>query len=189
MIPCGGTDQHDGSAAAAGNQRRNGGVHGVPGADQVDLDDVAERPSPIVAVGHPDDARVGDDDVEAAELPNAVGDHRVDRFGVTNISLARQDPAALVLNQFHCGGKVVGGRAGVVGGVELRADVDGDDVGALAGQLDRVRPPHPTGGTGDEGDMPVQSAHRHAFGKLTFLVTASHSSIDADSARACRASP
>ena len=77
--------------------------------------------------------------------------------GSRNISLARQDPATLVLDQRDGFRQVVGGRAGIVGGVELRAGVDGDDVGAFAGQLDGVCPPHSTGDTGDEGDASVFS--------------------------------
>ena len=53
-------------------------------------------------------------------------------FAVANIDLPHQDSATHGPRPVARFGQVVGGRAGIVGGLEVRADVDGDDVGALA---------------------------------------------------------
>src|ERR1700712_5477457 len=86
------TGQHDGSASPACDQRGDGRIDGVPGADEVDVNDVAEGPAGIVAVGEPDDACVGDDDVEAAELSKSLANYVVDRGGVAHVRHARDDP-------------------------------------------------------------------------------------------------
>ncbi len=139
-------------------------------------------PAAFIAVGHPDHACVRDDNVEAAELPKAFGDNGVHGFGITHICLACQDPAAVSLDQLHRFVEIFDRRTWIVGEVEPGADIESDDVRAVAGQLDCMRTAHTACGAGDERDPAVEAAHHHSFGKLTSLVTASHSSIEAENA-------
>ena len=149
-------DEHDRSAAGALDERGYRGVDGVPRADEIDIDDVAEGAVPIIGVGDPDDPGIGDDDVEPAEGLQSLLEHRCNGITVANVALPGQDSAATVLDQLHCGGQVIRGCAGVVGRLELCADVDRDDGGTLGGEPDRVRAPHSACGPGDERNLAAE---------------------------------
>ena len=103
-----------------------------------------------------DDAGIGDDDVEPAEGLQSLLEHRCEGIAVANVALPGEDSAATVLDQLHCGGQVIRGCAGVVGRLELCADVDRDDGGTLGGEPDRVRAPHSACGPGDERNLTVE---------------------------------
>ena len=154
--PLGGARQDDRPTAPAGDQVRDRGVDGVPRADQVDVDDRAEVATALVTVGHPDDPGVGDDDVEAAELAPRFGEHGVHRVGIAHVGLPGQDATSLMTHE--AGGllEVVCRGSRVVGELEVRADVQGDDVGALACEFHGVRTTHPAGRAGDEGHLTVE---------------------------------
>ena len=68
----------------------------------------------------------------------------------TSASRAMHALAGL-LDQAHGLGEVVGGRGGDAVGLDLRADVGDDDVGALLGQPDGMRAALPSRSAGDEG--------------------------------------
>ena len=102
-------------------------------------------------------ARVGDQDVEAAELLDAVGDQLTQRRVVADVDLAGQDLATLGfdrvnrLRQIFWGGRRIGDAVG-----HRRADIQGNDVRTLARQPGRVRPPLAARGAGDECHPPLQ---------------------------------
>jgi len=95
------TGEHDGSAAATIDQCGDGRLHGVPHADQVDVDDVPEDLAAVATVAQPNNPGVGDDDVEAAEFLDAVAHDLLESVGVANVDLMRDDSAPLVLDELH----------------------------------------------------------------------------------------
>ena len=153
-----GADDDDGAAVAGLDHRGDRCAQGAPGAGQVHPDDgvpllVGQLPDPAPAQ-HPG---VGHQDVQPAELLDAVGDDLPDRRVVANVGFAGQDLAALGFHQAHGlaeifrGGRRVGQRVG-----DLRADIQRDDVGAFAGQPHRMRAPLRTSGAGNECHAPLQ---------------------------------
>jgi hypothetical protein len=68
-------------------------------------------------------ARVGHDDVEAAELDHALPDGGGERVEVTDVDLAGHDPPILFLDQRHGLGEVLRGRSRVLGGVQRASGV------------------------------------------------------------------
>ena len=77
------------------------------------------------------DARVGDDDVQAAELLDAAVDSGAERVEVAHVDLVGHDAPIEVLDHVGGFGEVFGGGRGRRRVVEAAADVDRDDVGAL----------------------------------------------------------
>jgi hypothetical protein len=118
--------------------------------------ETSQATAPATSSGDPDDAGIGDDDVEPAEGPQSLVENRGNGIAVANVALPGKNSAATVLNQSHGGGQVVDSCPGVVGRLELCADVDRDDGGAIGGKLDRVRAPHPTCGPGDKRNLAVE---------------------------------
>jgi hypothetical protein len=92
-----GTGDHDGASAAAFDEGGDRRLHGVPHADEVHVDDVAEDLARIRTVGKPDNSCVRHDDVQAAVLIDALAEDAVDGVGVTNVGLTGNDSTALVL--------------------------------------------------------------------------------------------
>ena len=134
-------DRDQRSAATLLEQRGRAGLERAPHAGEVDVD----HGLPLV-LGHlPElrprrDARVGDDDVEPAELVDAGADDLVERCLVAHVGRAGDDAPAEVLHR---------GR----GLVEV-GQIGGDDVGA-GGRERRGRSPAP-----DPGPRPVTNATR-----------------------------
>ena len=107
------------------------------------------------------DARVGDDDVEPAELFHAAVHRGLERVVVTHVDFGGHDAAVVGLDQIGGLGKVCRCRMRVGQVVDRPADVDGDDVGALLGQPDRVAAALAARGAADERDLALNPAgHR-----------------------------
>ena len=97
------------------------------------------------------DAGVGQDDVQPAELRDALVDGRRERGGVPDVGLARDDAPAQVSRR---GGPSRRGppasRERVPHGADLLEHVDGDDVGALLRQPDGATAAETARRAGDE---------------------------------------
>ena len=154
-----GAGEHDRAAPAARDQVRDGRPGGVPRAGQVDVDGVMPVVHAHVLHRAADarDARVGHHDVQPAELGDAGVHRRLDRVEVAHVRLGRDDPAVLRLHQLDRLGEVVG-RGHRQRALDVVADVDRDDVGALGGQLHRVTAALAAAGAGDEGDLALESS-------------------------------
>ena len=102
------------------------------------------------------DAGVGDDDVEPAELLDAVVHGGLQRVVVADVDLGGDDPPVLALDQSAVSARSSGVDAAIRSTVSIcLADVDRDDVGALLGQPDRVSAALAAGRAGDERDLAV----------------------------------
>ena len=95
LDPLGRTRQHDGSAAPPATSAGMAASTVFQAPMRFTSTMSRKVRARLFGVGDADDAGVGDDDVEAAELAKPVGDTRIHRFGVTDVGLARHDPAAL----------------------------------------------------------------------------------------------
>ena len=78
-----------GAAAPLLDHQRCRGLDGVPDADEVDVELVAEGAARVGGGVHDPDAGVGEDDVDPAQLPRAVGDRPRDGVGVADVDLGR----------------------------------------------------------------------------------------------------
>ena len=88
-------------------------------------------PTRGVTERHRQDSGIGHDDVEATEVSDA-GFECVAQFGpLPHVGLAGDDASMQLLDRSLGLGQVLGRAQGVVVRVDLRADVDGDDVGTL----------------------------------------------------------
>jgi hypothetical protein len=105
------------------------------------------------AVAEADDAGVCGHDVEPAEFGDPVVERRLQPAVVPHVGLAGDDAAVERLDLLDRLGQVVRCRHREGDGVDLRDDVDGDDVGALLGQPDGVAAALTPGGPGDEGNL------------------------------------
>ena len=107
------------------------------------------------------DARVGDDDVQPAQLLHA-GVHRgFQRVVVAYVDFGGVDAAVVALDQIRGLGQILGGGQRNPNAVDLLADVDRDDVGAFLRQPHRVAAALAACRAGDERDLAFNSAgHR-----------------------------
>jgi hypothetical protein len=87
------------------------------------------------------------------ELGYALVERRLDRVVVPDVGLGGHDAPVKRLDLLDRLGQVLRCRHRVRHRANLRAQVDGDDVRALLGQPDRVRPALTARGPGDEGDL------------------------------------
>ena len=160
----GGTDDDDRAAVARLDHRRDDRPKGAPGAGEVGVDDgvplfVGELPesAPTQHSG------VGNQNVEPAELLDAVDNQRSHRGVVADVDLPRQRLAALGLNESHGLGQIfrcrcdIGNRVG-----DRRADIADDDIGTLTGQSHRVGAALTARGSGDECDSSIQIGHQQS---------------------------
>ena len=109
------------------------------------------------------DARVGDDDVELAELLDAGVHGFLEGVVVTDVDLGGVDPTVVSLHQVRGLGQILRrGGGDQIHGVDLLADVDRDDVGTLLGQSHRVRTALTARRAGDERDLAFDST-RHRY--------------------------
>ena len=109
----------------------------VHDTDEVHVDRVDERLR-RKAGGHRADACIGDHDVELAELGDAPIDRRGQRRTVADVGDLGERALALLLDQPGGLVEILGPRERVLVGLDVLADVHGDDVGALGGQQPRV---------------------------------------------------
>ena len=109
------------------------------------------QPAPVQHPG------IGHHDVQPAELLHRVGHHALLSGGVAHVHLGGQHLAALVLDQAHSLGEILGCRmrVAVVRG-DGPAGIDGDDIGPGPCQPDTMRAALPACGAGDVGDLSGQ---------------------------------
>ena len=139
--------------APSGRWGMDGG-HGVHDADQVHVGGVHEVHGVRGAHGH--DPGVGHDDVEVAELADTLFEDRLQLVPVANIGLAGDDPAAVVLDRLRRLFQILRRGQRVQVGLDLLADVDGDDVGALLGEADGMAAALSACRSGDERNFPFE---------------------------------
>ena len=84
---------------------------------------------------------------------------RVERGRVAHVDGTRQHPLAGLLHQPNGLVEVVGRRQRVEHRLDVVVDVDDDDVSAVLGERDGMRPPLSASCTGDEGDLAVKGSH------------------------------
>ena len=111
-----------------------------------------------------------DDDVELAQLGDAVVEAPLQLAGVAHVDLRRDDALPGLLDELGGLLEVLRRRHRVADGVEVLTQVDGDDVGALFGQPDRVAAALAARGAGDEGDFPLNASHLKMSFRLLLVV-------------------
>src|SRR5690606_23280853 len=153
----------DTAAAATGDHVGDDRFAALPHPGQVDIDHVppllvGQLPG-ATAPGETEDARIGQEDVDAAELAHGALGDCLHLGTVAHIGLHRHAATIQVLHQADCllqvrrGGHRVGHR------VDLRRDVADDDVGALPRQGQGVGTPLPASSTSDDCYFAVEFAH------------------------------
>ena len=78
---------------------------------------------------------------------------------VAHVGLTGNDASALLLDEPDGLIEVLGAGVGIVDGVDVAADVQRDDVGAVGGKSGRMCATLASGRSGDEGDFAVQITH------------------------------
>ncbi len=112
-------------------------LDGVDGADQVGVDAVGPGLHRWLAF-HGGDTGLGHDDVDLAELGQAGVERLLELAGLADIGLRGDDAAARLLDEARGLFEILRCGQRIADGVEVLAQVDGDDVGALFGEPDRV---------------------------------------------------
>ena len=128
-------------------------------ADQVHVDGVDERLR-RQARGQRTDARVGDDDVELPELGDAAVDRCRQGGAVADIGDLGVRTPAFLLYQPRRLVEVLGPGERILVGLDVCADVDGDDVGTFCGEQLRVRSALSPRRTTDQRYLALDPAHR-----------------------------
>ena len=146
-----------------GPQCRERDRDGVPRPGQVGVDDVAPHGGGVPTVAEPHDAGVGQDDVDPPERGHALVEGLLQPGQVAHVGLERHDLAAFRLDELCRLVEIGPCGVGVVDRRDVGADVDGQDVGALPGQPDGVRPALPARRSGDECDLAFESSHLAHF--------------------------
>lgn len=141
----------------------DGGLAGVEHTRQVDVQDLAPGFQGGVLDGRRPgrDARVSDDDVEPPELGHSALQGVGQGVCVADVHLRGHDAPVERLDRLRGVGELLGRAEWITeaeGGIRV-GDVDGDDVGAGLGQLDRVCAPLPARRAGDECDFSGQICH------------------------------
>jgi len=130
--------------------------HRVPGTGQVHVEHVGEGLVLVRAAHERGDPGVGDDAPHRAECRHPLFDGGLQGAAVADVDLLRHDPPALRLDQAGGLGEVLGSGERIADRGDVGADVDGDDVGAVGRQADRVRAALTAGRAGGEGDAAVE---------------------------------
>ena len=112
---------------------------------------------------HRRDAGVGEHDVDAAEEGDSVVERRLQRCAVAHVGLHGVDASVERLDLRDGLGKLLRRGQRIGDRVDLRGDVDRDDVCAFLGQTDGVRASLPARGSGDEGDFAFEDSHVCSF--------------------------
>jgi hypothetical protein len=84
------------------------------------------------------DARIGEDEVDTAEFCHAVGHGRLQPLEITHVALFGHDAAAGLLDEVDGLVEVFGRGQRIGHAVDLVAQIERDDVGALFSESDRV---------------------------------------------------
>ena len=150
------------AAGALGDHLLGRGLDAVDDAEDVDVEDLPQVVGRHVQEGLDlGDARVGDHDVDAAELVGGPVDEREDGVAVGDVGRYRDRAATGV-------GDLLGDRLGS----RLVHVADGDGV-PVAGQPQRDPPADPPAGTGDD-----RGAHTRSFGVTRIFTFSSLLSIN-----------
>jgi len=157
-----GPGQDDRAAPALFDHERGSGLDGVPDAEEVDLDLVAERLLLARAGGHHPDACVGHHDIHRAQARYTAGHSGPQGGSVADVGLGRNDPPAQSLDLRYRPAEVRRRCQGVGDRVDLAADIHRDHVGAVLGQAHRMAPTLSPGRPCDEHDFAVEPS-RHSF--------------------------
>ena len=135
-------------------------VGGVPHAGEVDADDVAPRERGVGdRCRRRSDARVGQHDVDTTQLLQAAVEGDRKSIQVTNVGLAGHDATALFLDQAHRLVEIGRTGEGVRDGVDVFAQVHGDDVHPVFSQGHGVRASLPPSRTSDERNFSLETFH------------------------------
>ena len=119
---------------------------------------------PVVLVELPggrdgvDDAGVGDEHVETAELGDAFVEPALEGVVVADVGGERNGPPVQILHLAYRLGEVVGRGGGVGYGVHRSSKIGNDDVRTLPGQPERVRAALPPCGAGNERYLAFDSS-------------------------------
>ena len=157
----GGAGEDQAAAFPALDHRGQRGAHRVEHAGQVDVDHLV----PLLRRHLPGDGPRADpgvraDDVDPAELGQAGLDRPLELGKRADVGDRLDRAAAGRLDLFHGGVEIVLGRQLVGEGLEgIRADVDGDHVGALGCEPHRVRASLAAGGSGYQRDLAINESH------------------------------
>jgi hypothetical protein len=132
----------------------------VEGADEIHREDIGPLLE-IFFVGqlakrHGRDARVGQDDVQPAELLHAGIESRLQRVIVADVGQRGDHLAARGFHQSDRLVKLCSRRHRVAVGRDVGADVHADDRSAFGCKPHRMASPLPSSCTGDKGDLAVQ---------------------------------
>ncbi len=104
-------------------------------------------------------AGVRDHKVQAAELVDGLLHRRFDTGVVAHVALGGKRPPAGFTDQPGGLAEILVAGHGVFDARDLAADVEDRHVGALAGEVHRVRAPLSARTAGDEGYFAVESSH------------------------------
>lgn len=131
------TCEDDCAAGRLFDQDRHRRFGGVEGTVQV----VVDGRMPVIEVDFPGQgggghACIGDDHIESAQFADSVFDRGFEGVEIGNVGDACDDPPAVLLDQPHCFLEVFCCGAGIFGGGQVCADVEGDDVCAFSGEAD-----------------------------------------------------
>ena len=137
-------------------RKRN--VDRIERADEVGVDDVDPRLQRRFTF-HARDAGLRHDDVEMAELCDALLERGAQLRGLTHVGLRGESAAPRLLDECRGLLEVLRRRHRVTDRRDVLTEVDSDDVGAFLGQPDRVTPALPARGAGDERDLSLYSSH------------------------------
>ena len=99
---------------------------------------------------------IGEDEIEPAEFGDAVGHRRLEPFEVPDVTLLGHDAPTGLLDEVDRLVEILASRHRIGDAVDLIAQVERDDVGALLGEPDRVRAALTPGRARDEDDLPVE---------------------------------
>jgi hypothetical protein len=136
------------------------GPHGLEHSGEVGLHHV--RPGLVGDVDERDgrhDARVGQQDVDLAELRNRAVDHCLHLRAITNVGLHGEAALVVFLDQLHRLAQIIRMRHRVWHGFNLRGDVADDDIRAFAGERHRLRAALTPRSARDQRDLAVEPSH------------------------------
>ena len=134
---------------------RDGYAYGIHHTDQVNVNRVLEVNRVWISHCHGKNSRIGANCGESTEFLDALCQCVGKLLSVAHVSLEGQ---ALPTRFFYeCLGllKIVPTRHWIRVGLNVLTNVDGDDVGTLAGLLDGMRPALSSTGTRNKGDLSI----------------------------------
>ena len=103
-----------------------------------------------------EDPGVGEHEVEPAEFGDAVGHRGLEPFEVADVALLGDDAPTGLLDEVDGLVEILPARHRIGHAVDLVAQIERDDVGALFGEPNGVRAALAPCRAGDEGDLPVE---------------------------------